>query len=111
MQDGHTISNEPCYVISIAARLVDVHPQTLRNYERLGLINPARSDGNLRLYSERDLQRLRQIVHLTGDLGVNLAGVELILQLQSQLDKLRQDFEKHGLDGQNLEQKEIAIPI
>ncbi|MBI3942373.1 MAG: MerR family transcriptional regulator [Chloroflexi bacterium] len=106
------MSDEPRYVISVAARLVDVHPQTLRNYERLGLVNPARSEGNLRLYSERDLQRLRQIVHLTGDLGINLAGVELILQLESQLDKLRQDLalSEQGLYRQGLTQKEIAKP-
>jgi MerR family transcriptional regulator/heat shock protein HspR len=75
-----SIGREPVYVISIAARMVDMHPQTLRLYERLGLLKPARQGLN-RLYSEYDIERLRQIQRLTQDLGVNLAGVEVILKL------------------------------
>ena len=87
---------EPVYVISIAAHQVGMHPQTLRLYERVGLVKPARR-GNNRLYSDQDLERLRQIQRFTQDMGVNLAGVEIILglleqmnQLQTELDELRQ---------------------
>jgi len=86
------VIDEPVYMISIAARLVGMHPQTLRLYERMGLLRPARS-GNMRRYSERDIQRLRQIQHLTQDKGVNLAGVELIFQLLEKMDALRSHME------------------
>src|SRR5215210_3199574 len=75
-----------CFVISVAARLLNVHPQTLRYYERAGLIAPSRSKGNIRLYSPEDIQRAMQIKRLIEDLGVNLAGVEVIIRLT---DKLR----------------------
>lgn len=80
---------EPCYTISVAARMVDLHPQTLRNYEQLGLVRPKRSQGNIRLYSERELERLRKINRLTQDLGINLAGVEVILRLSDQIEMLQ----------------------
>ena len=95
-------SGEPLYVISIAARLVSCHPQTLRTYERMGLIEPRRSDNNVRLYSDKDIELLRQIQRLTQDMGVNLAGVEIALKLlerienlQEELERLRRDLE-HG---------------
>src|SRR5579884_1105037 len=78
MQDGIP-EDEGCYVISIAARMVGMHQQTLRYYERVGLIEPSRSRGNIRLYSQSDIGRLRQIQRLISDLGVNLAGVEVII--------------------------------
>src|SRR5436305_6509864 len=74
-----------CFVISVAARLLNVHPQTLRYYERAGLIQPSRSRGNIRLYSTRDIERAQQIKRLVEDLGVNLAGVEVILRLTERL--------------------------
>ena len=74
------------YVISVAAELVDMHPQTLRLYERKGLIRPGRSSGKTRLYSERDVDHLREIRRLTQELGVNLAGVDEIMRLRFQLD-------------------------
>lgn len=77
--------NMACFVISVAARLLNVHPQTLRYYERAGLISPARSRGNIRLYSTRDIERAQQIKRLIEDLGVNLAGVEVILRLTERL--------------------------
>lgn len=80
---------EPCYTISVVARLLDLHPQTLRNYEQLGLIHPQRSRGNIRLYSEREIERLRKITRLTQDLGINLAGVEVILRLSDQIEILQ----------------------
>jgi MerR family transcriptional regulator, heat shock protein HspR len=74
-----------CYVISVAARILEVHPQTLRYYERAGLIQPSRSRGNIRLYSQSDLDQAKQIKRLIDDLGVNLAGVEVILRLTQRL--------------------------
>ena len=79
---------EPCFVISIAARMVGVHAQTLRYYERVGLIWPSRSVGKQRLYSPADIERLRRIKELTEDLGVNLAGAEIILKLLKRIDEL-----------------------
>jgi MerR family transcriptional regulator, heat shock protein HspR len=91
--------DEPRYIISVAARLVDLHPQTLRHYESIGLVNPRRSGGNIRLYSQRDIDRVRKIARLMDDLGVNLAGVEIILnmgerleQCQGRLDSLQKDL-------------------
>ncbi len=86
--------DEALYYISVAARLVDCHPQTLRTYERLGLLEPERSEANVRLYSDEDIERLRQIKRLTQDLGVNLAGVEVILNLLDQIDQLQQEVER-----------------
>ncbi len=86
--------NRPVYVISIAAELVDMHPQTLRLYERKQLIRPRRSSGKTRLYSERDIEHLREIRRLTQELGVNLAGVEEVMRLQHELDDLQDQFEQ-----------------
>lgn len=82
------------FVISVAARLLEVHPQTLRYYERAGLIQPSRSRGNIRLYSTTDLEQARQIKRLIGDLGVNLAGVEVILRLTRRLRELESELEE-----------------
>jgi MerR family transcriptional regulator/heat shock protein HspR len=84
--------DEPYYVISVAARLVDLHPQTLRHYETLGLVVPERSRGNMRLYSPRDIERLKKITRLTQELGVNLAGVGIILRLSEQVEALRAEL-------------------
>src|SRR3954451_21320016 len=81
--------NEPLFVISVAARLVEMHPQTLRKYEREGLIAPSRTQGNLRLYSDRDIEQLRQVKYLVEDRGLNLAGVQLALDLTQRLRVLR----------------------
>jgi MerR family transcriptional regulator, heat shock protein HspR len=81
--------NEPLFVISVAARLVQMHPQTLRKYEREGLIVPSRTSGNLRLYSDRDIELLRQVKYLVEDRGLNLAGVQLALELTAKLRSLR----------------------
>lgn len=83
--------NEPCFVISIAAQLLEVHPQTLRYYERAGLVQPSRSRGNIRLYSQRDIARLRLIQRLMGDLGVNLAGVEVIINMTERIQELESE--------------------
>jgi len=88
------LSDEPCFVISVAAKLVDLHPQTLRNYERLGLIKPRRSAGNVRLYSPRDIERLRYICRLTDELGVNLAGVEVIMNMIERMKQMQEEMER-----------------
>src|SRR5665647_791052 len=83
--DRSRAEDEPFFVIGIAARLVNVHQQTLRYYERLGLLEPGRSRGNIRLYSMRDIQRAQQIRRLIDELGVNLAGVEVILNMTDRM--------------------------
>lgn len=96
-----TVKRQGCYVISIAARMAGVHAQTLRYYERAGLIEPCRSQGNLRLYSEEDISKIQRIRSLMDDLGINLASVEIILhmaeqmaQLQKRLQELENELEK-----------------
>ncbi len=83
---------EPRYVISVAAQVLGVHPQTLRLYEREGLIEPRRSRGNIRLYSDRDLERIRVMQRLTSDLGVNLAGAEVILHMRELILDLHREL-------------------
>ncbi len=89
--------DRPLYIISVAAELVCMHPQTLRLYERKGLINPKRMGKN-RLYSQRDIERLQFIQRLTQELGVNLAGVEMITQLQNEIEELKKLLEKLSQD-------------
>jgi MerR family transcriptional regulator/heat shock protein HspR len=84
---------EPCYVISVVARLVNMHPQTLRYYEKLGLIRPSRSDGRIRLFSLEDVQRLHKIQELQ-DAGVNPAGIKMILDLTERVEQLEAELEK-----------------
>jgi MerR family transcriptional regulator/heat shock protein HspR len=80
-------------VISVASKLVEMHPQTLRLYERLGLVKPARTDNNVRLYSDEDIERLRQIQRLT-QVGLNLAGVEMVLDLLARMEALRREMQE-----------------
>jgi MerR family transcriptional regulator/heat shock protein HspR len=87
-------SSEPIYIISVAAAILDVHPQTLRYYERAGLVQPSRSRGNIRLYSQEDIDRLRLIQRLMSDLGVNLAGVEVILNMTEHIEELEAEVER-----------------
>ena len=82
------------YVISVAARIVGIEPHTLRYYERLGLVRPERSSGNIRLYSEDDIERLRYIKTLMSDCGVNMAGVEVALKLMERMNELRRRLEE-----------------
>ena len=89
MSDGHI----PLYLISVVATMLEIHPQTLRLYERLGLICPSRR-GHIRLYSDADIARLQQIQRLKNDLGVNLAGIEVILRLLDRIDELQQENER-----------------
>lgn len=88
--------SEGLYVISVASRLLQLHPQTLRKYERVGFVAPSRTTGNLRLYSAEDIDRLRQIKHLVEERGVNLAGVEMALDVASQVRSLQEELRSKG---------------
>ncbi|MAF86177.1 MAG: MerR family DNA-binding transcriptional regulator [Dehalococcoidales bacterium] len=93
---------EPRYVISVAARIVGVQTHTLRYYERIGVISPYRSQGNIRLYSERDINQLRRMKTLMDDLGVNLAGIEVILRMTKRITELQQHIEELELELKEL---------
>ncbi len=110
------------YTISAVAELFELHPQTLRLYEREGLLKPSRSDGNTRLYEDSDIERLEVILSLTRDLGVNLAGVEIILNMREKMDAMQREFERFfeylrthadeiGGKGEILSESEALIPI
>ena len=88
------MDERPRYMISVAAEIVGMHPQTLRMYEQKGLVRPKRTAGNTRLYSEADLERLRLIQRLTGELGLNLAGVQTVLDLEEQLQRMQERMER-----------------
>ena len=102
------------YTISAVAELFDVHPQTLRLYEREGLLKPSRSEGNTRLYTDTDLERLEVILSLTRDLGVNLAGVEIILNMREKMDAMQHEFERFfeyiRTHASNLPQQSAPFP-
>ncbi|MDE7255723.1 MAG: helix-turn-helix transcriptional regulator [Helicobacter sp.] len=91
--------DEPLYPISVVAKILNIHPQTLRQYEREGLVAPGRTMGKMRLYSERDIDKIKMILRLTRELGVNLAGVDIILRLKDRLDEL--DCENENLRIEN----------
>ena len=91
--------DEPLYPISVVAKILNIHPQTLRQYEREGLIEPGRTMGKMRLYSQRDIDKIKMILRLTRELGVNLAGVDIILRLTDKLDEL--DCENENLRVEN----------
>lgn len=100
------------YTISVVADTYDIHPQTLRLYEREGLLTPSRSEGNTRFYTDTDLQRLELILNLTRDLGVNLAGVEIILNMREKMDEMQREFNgfieflRQNVSGDILQQDE-----
>ena len=98
--------DEPVYMISVAARLCELHPQTLRMYERMGLVQPARIGAKNRMYSEKDLVRLRQIQRLTQDMGVNLAGVEVILGLLEKMQRMQDEMDTE-IDRMHREMEEL----
>jgi len=99
-------SSEPLYVISVAAKLVEMHPQTLRMYERLGLVNPARTENNIRLYSDEDIERFQQIQRLTS-VGLNLAGVEMVLDLMERMERMRRELEEEISEREKEMEREI----
>jgi MerR family transcriptional regulator/heat shock protein HspR len=84
--------DEPVYLISIVAKILEIHPQTLRQYERENLITPSRSDGRIRLYSQRDIDRIKMILRLTRELGVNLAGVDIALRLKDKMEVMEKEM-------------------
>ena len=100
--------DEPLYSISIAAKLCGVDPQTLRLYERQGLVKPARVAEKNRVYSQADIERLLRIQRLTQDLGVNLAGVEVILRLIDDMDRMQQEFDEEFAEIQREMEKRLA---
>ncbi len=86
--------DEPVYLISVVATMLDIHPQTLRQYEREGLVEPSRTQGRMRLYSQRDIDRMKLILRLTRQMGVNLAGVDIVLQLKEQIDQMQEEIDQ-----------------
>ncbi len=98
MASENQFRDEPCFVISVAARMVGVHAQTLRYYERVGIIWPSRTVGRQRLYSMADLERIRRVKALIDDMGLNLAGAEIALKLMSRIQEL--EGEVTGLNGE-----------
>ena len=110
-QPGDGMSeDEPCYVISIAAHLVGMHQQTLRYYERAGLIEPRRTAGNIRMYSNSDIQRIRQAQRLIDELGVNLAGVDVILRMSEQLRVLQEELQSVRTELDRLRSTRLPAP-
>lgn len=96
---------DPRYVISIAARMLSVQTHTLRYYEKIGIIEPYRSRGNIRLYSDRDITRLRRVKTLMDDLGINLAGIEVILRMAQRMTELQQQIEQLEAEVNGLRQQ------
>lgn len=88
------MKNKPLYMISIVAEMLEIHPQTLRQYERIELLKPSRTLGNTRLYSDEDIEKLKFILTLTRDMGVNLAGVEIILKMRDQMQDMQSQIEQ-----------------
>lgn len=99
--------DEPVYLISVVAKILEIHPQTLRQYEKEGLIQPGRTDGKMRLYSQRDIDKIKTILRLTRDLGVNLAGVDIILRLKEKLDEMDESLEEFRAKQQNHKSKSL----
>ena len=85
--------DEPVYLISVVASVLDIHPQTLRQYEKEGLISPSRTQGRMRLYSQRDMDKIKLILRLTRKMGINLAGVDVILKLKYQMEGMREEID------------------
>jgi MerR family transcriptional regulator/heat shock protein HspR len=106
--------DEPVYLISVVSKMLDIHPQTLRQYEREGLVSPSRTDGRMRLYSQRDVDKIKMVLRLTRELGVNLAGVDIILRLKERISKLEYEVESlnmevmtHKYDGTKANRKQL----
>ena len=102
--------DEPCYVISIAARLVGVHQQTLRYYERAGLLEPKRTVGNIRMYSNSDIQRIRQIQRWMDEFGVNLAGAEIMFRMTQQINDLHEKLKFMQAEVDRLRSTRLPAP-
>ncbi len=109
-QPDEMSDDDPCYVISIAARMVGMHQQSLRYYERAGLVEPKRTGGNIRMYSNLDIQRIRQAQRLIDDLGVNLAGVDIILRMGEQLRHVQEALEATRAELDRLRSTRLPAP-
>ena len=103
--------DEPCYVISIAARMIGMHAQSLRHYERLGLVRPSRSRGRVRLYSQADIERLRHIQRLVNDLGVNLAGAEVVIRLNERIRQMEAEMERLRAELQSYRDRVLPATV
>jgi MerR family transcriptional regulator/heat shock protein HspR len=109
-ENRNTDHEEPAFIISVAARMLGVHAQTLRYYERAGLIAPSRSRGRIRLYSRADLDRIRQVQRLIDDLGVNLAGAEVIIDMSTRLKALEEENQDLRRELQRLRDRRLPAP-
>jgi MerR family transcriptional regulator/heat shock protein HspR len=111
-------TNEPVYMISVVAQMLSIHPQTLRLYEREGFVNPSRTVGNTRLYSQNDVEEIRTILRLTRELGVNLAGVDIILNMKEKFEALQAELnalwqtieERYGPEARREIEEALAPP-
>ncbi|HET7737353.1 MAG TPA: MerR family transcriptional regulator [Tepidiformaceae bacterium] len=110
--NGHQglADDEPIYVISIAARLLGVHQQTLRYYERAGIVEPRRTVGNIRMYSNADIDRVRTVQRLIEELGVNLAGVDIILRMSNQIRELQAETTRLRAELDKLRSTRLPAP-
>jgi MerR family transcriptional regulator/heat shock protein HspR len=99
--------DEPCFTIGVVHQMMGLHPQTLRHYERLGLVRPHRSDGKIRMYSAKDLERIALIKRWIDEFGVNLAGVEVMLKMQERMEQMRAEMEREMDDLREQYQAEI----
>jgi MerR family transcriptional regulator/heat shock protein HspR len=112
MNETHTDDHEePAFIISVAARMLGIHAQTLRYYERVGLIVPSRSRGRIRLYSRADLERVRQVQRLIDELGVNLAGAEVIIDMSNKLKALEDENKALRREVQRYRDTRLPAPL
>jgi MerR family transcriptional regulator/heat shock protein HspR len=109
-EDGIDDDERPIYVISIAARLVGMHQQTLRYYERAGLVEPKRTGGNIRMYSNSDIQKIRTAQRLIDELGVNLAGVDIILRMSEQIRRLQEELQTTRAELDKIRSTRLPAP-
>lgn len=101
--------DEPVYLISVVAKLMSIHPQTLRQYEREGLLKPSRTEGRMRLYSQRDIDKLKMILTLARDMGVNLAGIDIVLQLKAQIEELQSEINRLKEENGNIPKNRSVV--
>lgn len=99
---------EPVYLISAVAEILNIHPQTLRQYEREGLIKPSRTNGKIRLYSQKDIDHIKYVLTLTRELGVNLAGVDIILQLNKKISSLEEEIQEYRTKIKNINNMSVV---
>jgi len=101
--------DEPVFLISVVAKLMNIHPQTLRQYEREGLLKPSRTEGRMRLYSQRDIDKLKIILTLARDMGVNLAGIDIILQLKEEIETLQKEIQELKANQGNIPKNRSVV--